>query len=279
MIWETARRPLDLSTKGVIMGILNVTPDSFSDGGKFLDAGAAVSQALKMAEEGAEIIDVGGESTRPGAVSISTEEELRRVLPVIRELRKRTETLISIDTSKAEVARAAIEEGVDILNDVTAFRGDVGMLKVAAESTVGVVIMHMQGTPQTMQQNPHYEDVTEEVGNFLRQKTAAAVASGVILNRIVVDPGIGFGKTLAHNLRLLQSLEAFAERPVLVGYSRKSFIGKLIGTDAMEERFWPGVALTACCRTRGVRIFRTHEVKADFEALRMTEAILEVPAL
>ncbi|MEO8204813.1 MAG: dihydropteroate synthase [Chthoniobacterales bacterium] len=278
MLWETGRRTLDLSRKGVIMGIVNVTPDSFSDGGHYTDPIAAIAHGIQMADEGAEIIDIGGESTRPGAQPVSAEEELRRVIPVIRGLRKKTDILLSIDTYKAEIARAAIAEGADILNDVTALRGDPGMMQVAAECDAGVVLTHMQGTPQTMQDNPHYEDVVAEVGNFLRQQTAEAVASGIRLNRIIVDPGIGFGKTLAHNLRLLRSLDAFAERPVLVGLSRKSFLGKLVNSPDMEDRFWPGVALTAYCRGKGARIFRVHEARPHRDALQMTEALMEVPA-
>ncbi|MEO6053851.1 MAG: dihydropteroate synthase [Chthoniobacterales bacterium] len=279
MLWETARRTLDLSAKGVIMGIVNATPDSFFDGGSYADPTSAIAQGERMAAEGALIIDIGGESTRPGAQPVPAQEEMRRVLPVIRGLRKNPDILLSIDTSKAEVARAAIAEGVDILNDVTALRGDPAMMALAAESNVGVVLTHMQGTPQTMQDNPHYEDVVAEVGNFLRQQTAEAVASGIRLNRIIVDPGIGFGKTLAHNLRLLRSLEAFAERPVLVGFSRKSFLGKLVGSTELEDRFWPGVALTAYCRNKGALIFRVHEARPHCDAMRMTESLMEGPAL
>jgi dihydropteroate synthase len=277
MIWKLKRRTFDLTHCGIIMGVLNVTPDSFSDGGDFLEPGAAVAHALRMQGEGAEIIDIGGESTRPGSDAVDSEEESRRVLPVIRAVRARSEVVISIDTSKAVVAEEAVKEGADIINDVTALLGDPGMLEVAAKSKAGVVLMHMQGKPRTMQQNPRYDDVVAEVAKFLRQRVSAAIGYGMAVERIVIDPGIGFGKKPEHNLALLRSLDRLAKlgRPVLVGVSRKSFLHWLADAPATAERFWPGVALTSFCREKGARIFRVHEPKPHCDALRMTEAICQ----
>ena len=275
MLWKLPRGPIDLSRQGLIMGVLNVTPDSFSDGGSFLDREAAVEHALELASLGADIIDVGGESTRPGAEAVGVEEELRRVVPVIRDLRARSGVLISIDTSKAAVAKAATEAGADIINDVTALLGDPEMPEVAARSGAGVVLMHMQGEPRTMQKCPHYTDVVAEVAEFLRQRIFAAVGCGMAVESLAIDPGIGFGKKPEHNRALLQNLPAFTAlgRPVLVGVSRKSFLSWLADAPAMDDRFWPGVALTSYARELGAHIFRVHDPKPHREALRMTEAI------
>ena len=275
MIWKLPRGPLDLSRQGLIMGVLNVTPDSFSDGGSFLDREAAVAHALALAGQGADIIDVGGESTRPGAEAVGVEEELRRVVPVIRDLRKRSNVLISIDTSKAAVAAAAVEAGADIINDVTALLGDPEMPEVAVRSGAGVVLMHMQGEPRTMQKCPQYTDVVAEVAEFLRQRISVTVGCGMAVERLAIDPGIGFGKKPEHNRALLQNLPAFTAlgRPVLIGVSRKSFLAWLAGAPAMEDRFWPGVALTSYGRELGAHVFRVHDPKPHREALRMTEAI------
>lgn len=274
MIWRIRSRDHDLSRRGWIMGILNATPDSFSDGGRFLSPEAAVAHGLQMFSDGADLIDVGGESTRPGSQTVPENEELRRVIPVIRGLNGKA--LISIDTTKAGVAAAALEAGADIVNDVSGLRGDPAMAGVVARSGAGVVIMHMQGTPQTMQQNPFYDDVIVEVGDFFRQAMQRAVECGIDPMSIALDPGIGFGKTPEHNLRLLAGLSAFLEfqRPLLIGVSRKSFLGWIAGTPDPEARLSPGVALTALCRQRGASIFRVHDVKPHREALRMTEAIL-----
>ena len=276
MIWKIRDREIDLSRRARVMGIINATPDSFSDGGSFLDPQAALAHGLQMVAEGAEILDIGGESTRPGAQSVEADEEIRRVLPIIQALRRESQVLLSIDTSKAAVARAALDAGADIINDVTGLRGDPEMPALAASSKAGIVIMHMQGEPRTMQVAPTYDDVVEEVGNFFRQALARSVACGIDPMRIALDPGIGFGKTPEHNRRLLAELSAFLEfgRPLLVGVSRKSFLGWLAGSSAMDDRFWPGVALTSLCRERGARILRVHDVKPHTEALRMTEAIL-----
>ena len=276
MIWKIRDREIDLSRRALVMGIINATPDSFSDGGSFLDPQAALAHGLRMVAEGAEILDVGGESTRPGAQGVSADEEIQRVLPVIRALRRESQVLISIDTSKAAVARAALDAGADIINDVTGLRGDADMSALAASSKAGVVIMHMQGEPRTMQVSPAYDDVVSEVGEFFRQALAGAIASGIDPMCIAFDPGIGFGKSPEHNRRLLAELSAFLPlgRPLLVGVSRKSFLGWLAGSAAMDDRFWPGVALTSLCRERGARILRVHDVKPHTEALRMTEAII-----
>lgn len=257
------------------MGIINATPDSFSDGGLHLDPRAALARGLEMVDEGADILDIGGESTRPGAEPVDAEEESARVLPVVRELRRATGALLSVDTSKAVVAARALAEGADIINDVGGLR-DPEMIRVAAETGAGVVMMHMRGDPATMQVSPRYGDVVAEVGDFFRHSMERAIACGCDPMQLVLDPGIGFGKTAEHNAALLRGLEAFTEfgRPLLVGASRKSFLGVLAGTKAMEDRFWPGVALTSLCRERGARIVRVHEAKPHVEALRMTEAIL-----
>jgi len=277
VIWKFKRRSLDLTQRGAIMGVLNVTPDSFSDAGSFFDPEVAVTHALRMESEGAQIIDVGGESTRPGAQAVEAEEELRRVVPVIRGLRARSQVVISIDTSKAVVAEAAIESGAEIINDVTALLGDPGMPEVATKSEAGVVLMHMQGEPRTMQENPTYGDVAREVAEFLRQRVLGAIGYGMAAERIVIDPGIGFGKKPEHNLALLRTLDRLVQlgRPVLVGVSRKSFLRWLADAPATADRFWPGVALTSFCREKGALIFRVHEPKPHSDALRMTEAICQ----
>jgi dihydropteroate synthase len=276
MLWKLKNRTIDLTQRGMIMGVLNVTPDSFSDGGRFVDQAAATMHALEMEAEGADIIDIGGESTRPGAAEVSEEDELRRVVPVIRAIRERSQILISIDTSKAAVADAALEAGADIVNDVTAFLGDPAMAGVAARHRAGAVLMHMQGTPRTMQHSPQYDDVVADVANFLRQRMAATLDCGMAVESLVLDPGIGFGKRLEHNCALLAGVAELARigPPLLIGVSRKSFLGLMTGSKEMADRFWPGVALTSLCRERGARIFRVHDVKPHREALRMTEAII-----
>ncbi len=259
----------------MIMGIVNVTPDSFSDGGKFLDTGRAVEHALRLVEEGADILDIGGESTRPGAEPVEEAEELRRVLPVIRTLRSVTKTLISIDTMKGAVARAALEAGADIINDVTGLRGDPIMSHVASETDAGLVVMHMTGTPRTMQQKPEYVDVVADVSAHFAERLHTLESIGIDPQRIVLDPGFGFGKTLEHNVSLMRALPRLAEagRPLLVGVSRKSMIARLLEEDGLEPREWPTVALTSHMRELGARVFRVHEVKPNAHALRMTEAI------
>jgi dihydropteroate synthase len=270
-IWKTGTRAFDVSRHGLIMGVLNVTPDSFSDGSEFLTADKGTERGLQMAAEGAHIIDVGGESTRPGSQPVTAEVELRRVIPVIENLRAKLDVPISIDTSKAEVARAAIEAGASIVNDVTGGRGDDQMLPLVAETKSALIIMHMQGAPRTMQIQPRYTDVVAEISEFFRQQYACAIG----LN---IDPmAIGFGKTLEHNLEVLAQLEQLRahDRALVVGVSRKSFLGRLIGSPEIRNRLIPGVALTSLLRARGADVFRVHDVRENVYALRVTEAILQ----
>lgn len=275
-LWKIGDRIFDLSRQGLIMGVLNVTPDSFSDGVKFFAAEKAIEHGLKMAADGADIVDVGGESTRPGAEPIAADEELRRVIPVIEKLRTKMDVPISIDTSKTEVALAATQAGASIVNDVTGGRGDEGMLPLIAETKSALIIMHMQGTPRTMQKQPRYNEVVSEVADFFRQQYACAIGCNIDPMAIAFDPGIGFGKTLDHNLELLAQLERLRahDRPLVIGVSRKSFLGKLIESQDMDDRGAPAVALTALLRTRGADVFRVHDVKENVSALRVTEAIL-----
>jgi dihydropteroate synthase len=292
-LWKIDGRVVDLAQHGFLMGVLNVTPDSFSDGGSHFGFETALAHGLKLAAEGADIIDVGGESTRPGAEPIEVKEELRRVVPVIERLSaamKRAENaqrptpnaaqrpmkLISIDTSKAEVARAAIEAGASIVNDVTGGRGDAGMMPLVAGTDAAFIIVHMQGSPRTMQNAPHYVDVVAEVADFFRQQHARALECGIDPMAIAFDPGIGFGKTLAHNLALLANLERLRvqQRPLVIGVSRKSFLGKLIGSKEMADRLAPAIGLTALLRSRDADVFRVHDVKEHVNALRVAEAVL-----
>ncbi|MFN0128704.1 MAG: dihydropteroate synthase [Verrucomicrobiales bacterium] len=275
--WKHRCGTLDLSEVGAIMGVVNVTPDSFSDGGRYLGAAAAVAHSLSLVEAGATIIDLGGESTRPGAGRVSAAEQRRRTIPVIAGLRKQSDVLISIDTTLAEVAEAAIEAGADIVNDVSGLREDPAMVGVCARAGVGVVVMHMQGEPRTMQVAPKYRDVVSEVRSFFATQEAVAVGAGIDPASLVFDPGIGFGKSLDHNLALIRATGGLAPRPgrpVLLGISRKSFIGKVLGSEALADRAWPTVALTALGRENGARLFRVHEVARNVQALRLAEAVL-----
>lgn len=274
-LWKVGGKLLDLTNRALIMGVLNVTPDSFSDGGEFFATEVAIKHGLAMVEQGADIIDVGGESTRPGASAVSPNEETERVLPVIEEIARASLPVhLSIDTSKAMVAEAAVKAGAAIINDVTGGRGDPGMLRVAAESGAAFIIMHMQGTPATMQTNPTYDDVVREVADFFRQQFAQAVRCGVDPMCIAFDPGIGFGKTVAHNLELLANLSQLRieERPLVVGVSRKSFLGKL--SNLPPDRLSSTVGLTSLLRSRGAAVLRVHEVAQNANALRATEAVL-----
>jgi dihydropteroate synthase len=275
--WKIGGDIVDLSGHGMIMGVLNVTPDSFSDGGEFFSVDKAVAYGMKMAGEGAHIVDVGGESTRPGAEPVSIDEELRRVLPVIEKLRDKIDIFISVDTSKAAVAGAAIDAGASIVNDVTGGRGEDKMMSLVAKRNAGFIIMHMQGNPRNMQIDPRYVDVVSEVADFFRQQYARALECGIDPMAIAFDPGIGFGKTLEHNLELLANLERLRvkDRPLVIGVSRKSFLGKLIGAANTNDRLTPTVALTSLLRARGADVFRVHDVKENLDGLRAAEAILE----
>jgi len=259
----------------LVMGIVNVTPDSFSDGGQFLEAKAAATHALRLVQQGAEIIDIGGESTRPGAAPVSEQEELRRVMPVLEELAGRVRAPISIDTMKPGVARAALQAGASIVNDVAANREDPAMWRVVAEAGAGYVCVHMQGTPQTMQTHPAYTDVVREVGEFFSNRIQRLGDCGVGREHLILDPGIGFGKSLEHNLQVLGALRTFAgfERPMLLGVSRKSFLGKVLGTD-LAGRLPAALACASLAVEAGVQIIRAHEVAETVQAVRMAEAIL-----
>jgi dihydropteroate synthase len=276
-LWKIGDRIFDLAWQGLIMGVLNVTPDSFSDGGNFFETENAVEHGLRMAAEGAQIVDVGGESTRPGAQAVTAEEESRRVIPVIEQLYTKSEVIISIDTSKAEVARAAIQAGASIVNDVTGGRGDDEMMPLIAETKSAFIIMHMQETPQTMQKAPHYANVVQEVSDFFRQQYDRAIVYSIDPMAIAFDPGIGFGKTLEHNLELLGQLERLrtGDRPIVIGVSRKSFLGKLINSAQISDRLAPAVALTSLLRTWGADVFRVHDVTENANALKVTDAILQ----
>lgn len=276
-VLETRGKRFLLGSRTWLMGVVNVTPDSFSDGGLFLDRERAVRRGLELAADGADIIDVGGESTRPGSLPVPEEEELDRVIPVITELRPRTEALISVDTSKAAVAAAAVEAGADIINDVSALRADPNMAGVVAASGAGLVIMHMKGTPRTMQLNPEYKDVLAEVRDFLEVRISAAEAAGIPRERIIVDPGIGFGKNLEHNLDLIARQDRLREvgRPLLMGISRKSFLGRILGLPP-EERLEGTIAVSVLCVLKGADILRVHDVKQVARAVKVAEAVLEV---
>ena len=262
----------DLS-RSIVMGILNTTPDSFSDGGRFDLVETAVAHALRMEREGADIIDIGGESTRPGAQAVTVNEELERVIPVIRVLRKQTTIPISIDTSKPEVMQAAVEAGADMVNDVNALQAD-GAIRTCVELGVPVCLMHMQGEPRTMQQDPQYDDVVRDVAGFLRQRTRACIDAGVDRDRIKLDPGFGFGKTLRHNMQLLNGLDAISglELPVLVGLSRKSMLGAIIDKP-VDQRVYASVAAAVIARGKGAHVFRVHDVSPTRDALALCDAL------
>ena len=274
--WKIGDEIFDLDSRGWIMGVLNVTPDSFSDGGRFFNAEKAIEHGRKMIAEGANIIDVGGESTRPGAEAVGAAEEKRRVLPVIEELARQSHAFISIDTSKAEVAEAALKAGAKIVNDIRGGRGDEAMWAVAAKRRAGIILMHMQGTPRTMQLAPRYDDVVSEVADFFRQQYDRAIESGIDGMTLAFDPGIGFGKTLEHNLSLLRRLERLrvAGRPVVVGVSRKAFLGKISGANgSAEQRLFPTVGFTSILRVAGANVLRVHDVHPNLEALRVADAL------
>ena len=266
------RFKLDLSVPRV-MGIVNVTPDSFSDGGKYASTESAVAHALQLIAEGADILDIGGESTRPGAAPVPLEEELRRVIPVIEALNKAGVPL-SIDTYKPEVMRAAIQAGADIVNDVCALR-EKGALEIVAASNAGVCLMHMQGVPQTMQMNPSYADVVAEVKQFLKDRADACLAVGVVGERILLDPGFGFGKTTSHNVALIQHLDSLKDLgfPLLVGLSRKSVLGSIAGGDE-QQRLHAGLAASVISVMKGAKIVRVHDVKATVDALKVVAAVI-----
>lgn len=273
--WKCRDRVLGLD-KPLIMGILNVTPDSFSDGGEHFGRDRAVEHGLRMIAEGADIVDVGGESTRPGAAAVPEEEERQRVVPVIETLSSKTDAVISVDTMKAGVARKAIEAGAHIINDVSAFTHDPGMADVARESGAGVVLMHMLGNPRTMQDSPEYDDVVVAIRDYLASRVSDLAGAGLDRECMAVDPGIGFGKTVEHNVRLLAGLGVLAglELPIVIGLSRKSFLGKLTGCE-VDDRLAPSIAALAFCVLNGAHVMRVHDVRESRAAMTVVTAFAE----
>jgi dihydropteroate synthase len=274
MRFQARQHQFEFPRSPVLMGIVNVTPDSFSDGGRFLDSGRAVEHALQLAAEGAEILDIGGESTRPGAASVSVSDELARVIPVIQALARQTDRTISIDTQKPEVAEAAVAAGAAIINDIAAHRTDPAMWESVARTGAGYICMHMQGTPQTMQESPHYADVVTEVREFFEDRLQRLIAVGVRPEQVALDVGIGFGKTVEHNVALLAAISSFQMlgRPLVLGVSRKSFIGKLAGS-LTDDRLAGSIAATMMAVHDGVQLVRTHDVAATRQALQVVTAI------
>ena len=272
--WKFLDRDYRLGRFPLIMGILNATPDSFSDGGQYFDAEAAVARGRQLAEEGADIIDIGGESTRPGSQAVSLDEELRRTIPVIRQLATQTSVPISIDTTKAEVARQALATGAEIVNDISGLTFDERMLDVCREASAGVICMHIQGTPQTMQADPSYEDVVADVCAFLADRLQHLEASGIDRERVVLDPGIGFGKTAEHNMRILSNVSAFRSlgRPVLIGHSRKRFLAKVLGR-VVEERSAGTIGVAIAVAAQSADIIRVHDVQSIRGALTAWDVI------
>lgn len=267
-------KELSFGQRSLIMGILNVTPDSFSDGGCYLDVAAAINHAKEMVKDGADVIDVGGESSRPGASPASAEEELARVLPVVEGLVEEISVPVSIDTCKSEVARRALETGAHIVNDITALQGDAEMARVVAEMGAGVILMHMRGSPRTMQQSPVYDDVVSDISAWLHRRIEYAKTEGIPPDRIVIDPGIGFGKTVNHNLEILRRLDEFRllNKPILIGTSRKSFIGKILDLP-VNSRIEGTAATITWAIAHGADMVRVHDVKAMHRVARMTDAL------
>jgi len=272
--WQLRAKRLDLPRRPLVMGIVNVTPDSFSDGGQYASEEAAIAHALRLADEGADIIDIGGESTRPYSDPVSEQQELRRVLPVVEAVCSQRDTPVSIDTSKARVAEAAIAAGAEIINDVTGLESDPRMVDVATESAAGICAMHMQGTPQTMQDNPTYENVVEEIFEYLAERRDALIKAGIDRERICLDPGIGFGKTHQHNIDLVAGCGRFHDLgcPILVGHSRKGFIAKVLG-DKQCDRAAATLGISLALAAKGVQILRVHDVLATRQALMLFEAV------
>ncbi len=277
LIWRIKEKEIDLSKKFLIMGVLNITPDSFYDGGKYLDKERAIKRAEEFIEEGVDIIDIGAESTRPGAEPVPMEEELKRVLPVLKEIRRRFDGFLSVDTYKPQVAKEVAEEGADIINDTSGAKNLKGMADIIKRYKTGYVLMHIKGTPKTMQKNPSYEDVVEEVYRFFGKGLSEFELQGVSKENIIIDPGIGFGKTLEHNLILIKRVKEFLSlhRPILVGPSRKSFIGMITGKPP-EERLFGTVGTCAFLFSQGVSVFRVHDVKEIKEALAVVKEVRDV---
>jgi dihydropteroate synthase len=273
--WRLARQVVTIDERPLVMGILNVTPDSFSDGGRFLSTGAAIDHGLRLVEQGADLLDIGGESSRPGAQPVSLEEELRRVVPVVEALAGRVRVPLSVDTTKAEVARACLASGAAIINDITGLRGDPGIVDVVREASAGAVVMHMQGTPQSMQDGPHYEDVIAEIGQFFETRLHELADLGIPLDRVALDPGVGFGKRTAHNFAIIARLGELRrlERPICLGVSRKGFLGAVLA-QPLERRLIGSLAAVAYCACRHTaQIARVHDVAETVDLLKALEAI------
>jgi dihydropteroate synthase len=271
-LWQLPHRVLRIDRRPLILGIVNVTPDSFSDGGRYASTPAAVAHALELVRQGADLLDIGGESTRPGSQPVPLAEELRRVLPIVEALAAATPVPLSVDTSKAEVARASLAVGASIINDVTALRGDPSMLDVVRAAGAGVILMHMQGTPATMQINPQYEDVMAEIGRFFEERLQTLADQGIARERLVLDPGIGFGKRTSHNLEILARLREFQRfgRPVCLGVSRKGIIGRLVADRPVERRL--AGSLAAVCYALGqeaVQVVRVHDIEETKDAVTL----------
>jgi dihydropteroate synthase len=275
LAWSFRGQTWELGGFPKLMGIVNVTPDSFSDGGEFLDQTRAIEQCLRLVDDGADLLDVGGESTRPGAVPVGEEEEIRRVVPVIAEVARRVSVPISIDTTKAAVARHALDAGAAIVNDISGLRFDPHMPELCAHAQAGIVCMHMQGTPQTMQIDPRYTDVVREVADYLAQRLAALEACGIARERVVIDPGIGFGKTPDHNLTILKNIARFRAlgRPVLIGHSRKRFLAKILGR-TLDETSAATLGVSVAAALAGADLLRVHDVRATRDVLAACWAVL-----
>lgn len=274
-IWQCRERTIDFKSGALLMGILNVTPDSFSDGGRYADKDRAVERALQMAAEGADIIDVGGESSRPGSLPVDVETELNRVLPVIEELKSRTDTLISVDTQKSAVAEAALKAGAHIVNDISALESDKRMPETARRYKAGLILMHKKGEPRDMQENPRYDDVVAEVGGYLKERINFLSREGIVLEAMAVDPGLGFGKTAEHNVKLVAHIEKLGDcgRPVVIGLSRKRFLGQITGRN-VNERLAAGLGALAYCFLNGANILRVHDVKESHDIFSVLKTIL-----
>ncbi|MCM8541058.1 MAG: dihydropteroate synthase [Lentisphaeraceae bacterium] len=274
--FKTAHSTIEIKNKTLIMAVLNVTPDSFSDGGSYADVKCAVKNAMQMVEQGADIIDIGGESTRPGAKKVSQETELKRVIPVIKSIRELSKIPISIDTTKSEVARQAIAAGADIINDISAFKMDPEMKNVALETGAGAMLMHMRGTPQTMQENLHYDDLIGEIKDYFKETIEELLSLAISKNALMIDPGIGFSKNAEQNLEIINKLDQFLdfEVPILLGTSRKSFIGKVLGLEHPAERIWGTAASIAIGISKGAAVVRVHDIKEMKQVSMLTDAIL-----
>ena len=274
-IWRVGSRKIVRGDLPLLMGIVNVTPDSFSDGGQYVDVEAAVSRALQLVEEGADLLDIGGESTRPGATPVSVQEELQRVIPVIEKLAAQTSVPLSIDTTKSEVARQALAAGAEIVNDISGLRFDPQMVEVCRAALAGVIGMHIQGTPQTMQEDPQYENVVEEICDYFSERLQTLEQAGIPAERIVLDPGVGFGKTAEHNLQILSHIRRFRElnRPVLIGHSRKRFLGKVLER-TVDERTFGTLGVSVALAMQSVDILRVHDVAANRDALLAWQTII-----